>query len=246
MLNFVICDDSPSAINKISKMLDAIFVRNSLDGQIVFSTTNSTDLLNFIKNNVVNVAILDVDLKDDISGLQIADKIRKQNKNTYIIFITGHLEFGLVAYKYKTFDYIAKPITIERFEETILRLFDDIYGDNNRYLKLDNDKTIIPEKNIRFIRKDGMKLVVHTDTRDYVTYNSFTKIQDMLPHQFVRCHKSYIVNLDKITDINMSDNTVSFTEKDKCFIGPKYKNNFMEVFKNENFSNNLDCFNYTE
>ena len=246
MLSFVICDDSQSAINKISKMLDSIFIRNSLDGQTIFTTTSSTELLNFTKNNPVNVAILDIDLKDNISGLEIADIIRKHNKNTYIIFITGHLEFGLVAYKYKTFDYIPKPITIERFEETILRLYDDMFGDNNKYIKLDNDKTIIPENNIRFIRKDGMKLVFHTDTRDYVTYNSFNKIQNILPEQFVRCHKSYIVNLNKVIDINMSNNTVSFTAEDKCFIGPKYKTKFMEVFKNGNFSNNLDSFDYTE
>ena len=246
MLNFVLCDDNQNAIDKISKMLESIFIRNSLDGQIVFSTINPTSLLNYVKNNTVNVAILDIDLKDNISGLHLADKIRKQSKNTYIIFITGHLEFGLAAYRYKTFDYISKPVTIERFEETILRLFDDMYGDNTRYIKLDNDKTIIPEKNIRFIRKDGMKLVVHTDTRDYVTYNSFTKIQDILPEQFVRCHKSYIVNLNKVTDVNMSNNTISFTERDKCFIGPKYKNNFMEVFKNGNFSNDLECFDYVE
>ena len=50
--------------------------------------------------------------------------------------------------------------------------------------------------------------------------------------------------MDKITDIDMVDNTISFTKNDKCYIGPKYKNNFMEVFKNEYFSNNMvsiDC-----
>ena len=244
MLNFVICDDSQNTVNRISKMLESIFIRNSLDGQIVFSSTQSTDLLNYVKNHPINVAVLDIDLKDNTSGLEIAEKIRKQNKGIYLIFITGHLEFGLVAYRYKTFDYIAKPLTLERLEETILRLFDDISEDNNKYIKLDNDKTIIPENNIRFIKKDGMKLVFHTDTRDYVTYNSFNKIQSTLPSQFVRCHKSYIVNLNKITDINMSNSTISFTSKDKCYIGPKYKNNFMEVFNNGNFSNNLDGFNY--
>ena len=243
MLNFVICDDSQNTVDRIAKMLESIFIQNSLDGQIVFSTTQSNDLLNYLKNNPINVAILDIDLKDNTSGLEIAEIIRKQNKNIYLIFITGHLEFGLVAYKYKTFDYIAKPLTSERLAETILRLFDDISGDNNKYIKLDNDRTIIPENNIRFIQKDGMKLVFHTDTRDYVTYNSFNKIQDTLPSQFVRCHKSYIVNLNKIIDINMSNNTISFTTKDKCYIGPKYKNNFMEVFNNGNFTNNLDSFN---
>ena len=66
----------------------------------------------------------------------MAKIIRRQDKNIYIIFITGHLEFGLVAYKYKTFDYLAKPITYDRLEDTIIRLFEDINDANKRYIKL--------------------------------------------------------------------------------------------------------------
>ena len=68
----------------------------------------------------------------------------------------------------------------------------------------------------------------------------------MLPYNFVRCHKSYIVNIEKISNIDLSENTIYFSNSDKCYIGPKYKNNFMEVFENEYFSNDLVCANYTK
>lgn len=246
MLNFVLCDDSLTAINRLSKMLDSIIMENDLNGQLVFSTQNPQDLLNYAKFNTVNVVILDIDLNNQISGLQLAESIRKHDKNIYIIFITGHLEFGLVAYKYKTFDYIPKPVTLERFRETILRLFDDVCSDHPRYIRLNNSKTIIPENSVQFIQKDGMKLVFSTDTRKYEVYNSFSKIEPMLPKQFVRCHKSYIVNLDKINNVDISANTISFTNNEKCYIGPKYKNNFMEVFNNGNFTNYLDGVNHAE
>lgn len=240
MLNFVLCDDSQIAINKLSKMLESIIIQNKLDGQIVFSTQNPSDLLRYVKNNPVNVVILDIDLNNDISGLNVAESIRKQDKNIYIIFITGHLEFGLVAYRYKTFDYIAKPLSFERFQETILRLYDDVSDDNPKYIRLDNNKTIIPENSVKYIQKDGMKLIFTTDTRTYEVYNSFNKVAPLLPKQFVRCHKSYIVNLDKINDIDFSTNIISFYDNEKCYIGPKYKNNFKEVFNNGIFTNNLD------
>ena len=150
----------------------------------------------------------------------------------------------MVAYKYKTFDFLQKPLTKERFEETILRLYSDIFGNKINYIRLDNDKTVIKENTIRFIKKDGMKVIFHTDTRDYETYSSFNKISDMLPYNFVRCHKSYIVNLSKISDVDTIDNTIHFTKHDKCFIGPKYKEDFMEVFKNEYFTNNLVSYDY--
>ena len=244
MLNFVLCDDNLSAMEKLSKMLESIIISHNLNGQIGFSTDNPNELLKYVKNNTTHVLILDIDLKSAISGLELAEKIRAIDKNVYIIFVTGHFEFGMVAYKCKTFDFLQKPLTKERFEETILRLYSDVFGNKTRYIRLDNDKTIIKENSIRFIKKDGMKVIFHTDTRDYETYSSFSKISDMLPYNFVRCHKSYIVNMDKIIDIDMIENTISFTKNDKCYIGPKYKNNFMEVFKNEYFSNNMvsiDC-----
>jgi len=246
MLNFALCDDSQVALNKLSKMLEAIIIQNKLDGQVSFCTQDPSSLLNYVKNNSVNVVILDIDLNHDISGLNLAESIRKQDKNIYIIFITGHLEFGLMAYKYKTFDYIAKPVTIERFQETILRLYDDVTDDNPRYIRLDNNKTIISEDSVKYIQKSGMKLVFTTDSRTYEVYNSFSKVAPLLPKQFVRCHKSYIVNLEKIDDIDFSTNIISFPHNEKCYIGPKYKNNFMEVFNNGNFSNHLDSIDNTK
>ena len=244
MLSFVLCDDNCGAIDKLSKMLNSIIISHDLKAQITYTTNNPNDLLKYLKDNPTDVLLLDIDLKSSTSGLQIAEQIRSVDKNIYIIFVTGHFEFGMVAYKYKTFDFLQKPLTKERFEETILRLYSDIFGSTARYIRLDNDKTVIKENSIRFIKKEGMKVIFHTDTRDYETYSSFNKISGMLPNNFVRCHKSYIVNVSKITDIDLSENEISFTNNDKCYIGPKYKNDFMEVLKNEYFTNNmvsLDC-----
>ena len=232
MLNFALCDDNYSAIDKLSKMLNSILISNNLKGQITFTSSSPDKLLNFVKHNPVHVLLLDIDLKSTKSGIELAEQIRAIDKSVYIIFITGHFEFSLIAYKCKTFDFLAKPLTKERFEETILRLYSDVFGDTSRYIRLDNNKTVIKEDSIRFIKKDGMKVIFHTDTRDYETYSSFNKISGMLPNNFVRSHKSYIVNVSKITDIDLSENEISFTNNDKCYIGPKYKNNFMEVLNN--------------
>lgn len=237
MLNFVLCDDSQNAINQLSKMLDSIMIQNNIEAQVVFATNTPSKLLTYVKEHQVDVVILDIDLKDKISGLEAANIIRKNNKNTYIIFITGHLEYSLMAYKYKTFDYIAKPVTKERLEDTITRLYDDATTSHTKYIRLDNNKTIIPEDSVKFIQKDGMKSVFYTDNREYETYNSFNKITTVLPDQFVRCHKSYIVNLNRITYVDTSTNMIKFDNNETCYIGPKYKNNFMEVFNNGIFTN---------
>ena len=250
MLNFVICDDNLSVLNKLQKMLESLFITHDKNAQVSFVSEDPKEILQFIKNNETNVVILDIDLKSEISGLDLARLIRKFDKKIYIIFSTAHLEFMLVAYKYKTFDFLPKPLTFEKLEETILRLFDDISTPNNRYIKLgDKDNTLINQDSINFIHKNRMKLVFHTDTKEYETYSSFSKIEDVLPDNFIRCHKSYIANLDKISDVVSSSNMIYFygSMGDKCYIGPKYKNNFMEVFNNYgNFTKLLEFNDYAE
>ena len=92
--------------------------------------------------------------------------------------------------------------------------------------------TIISENSVEYIKRDGMKLVFHSNIKDYETYSSFNKIKNRLPNNFVRCHKSYIVNLDLIKDVDPVINTISFSKNSCCNIGPKYKKQFMEVVNN--------------
>lgn len=232
MLHFVICDDNLNILDKLEKMLENIFTKNAFDAKVTFKSDNSTEILNYVKNNQSDVLLLDINLKSNKTGLELAEEIRKIKKNSYLIFTTGHLEYAMMAYKYKTFDYIAKPITYDRLEDTIIRLFDDINGVNKRYLKIDNKNTLIDESDIQYIKRDGMKLIFHTSSRDYDTYSSFNKFQDRLPKSYIRCHKSCIANIEQIKDVEPVSGTVTFKDGDTCYIGPKYKREFMEVLKN--------------
>lgn len=245
MLSFVLCDDNNAILDRLNKMFDSLFIEHHFDAEISFSSTNPKNVLEYFKNHIVNAVFLDIDLKSEISGLDVAEQIRKLNRHTYIIFMSAHLEYILIAYRYKTFDFIPKPITIERLEETLLRIMEDMNAEDkkNKFIRLNNRNTIINESSINFIKKDGMKLIFYTDNRTYETYNSFNKISEELPPNFIRCHKSYIANVNKITDINQANNMILFNNdnKVKCYIGPKYKNKIMEVLKNDgNVANNLD------
>lgn len=232
MLNFVICDDNLNILGRLEKMLDSIFTKNNYEATVAYKADNSTDILNYINSNKVDVVMLDINLKSNKTGLELAEEIRKKNKNSYIIFTTGHLEYALIAYKFKTFDYIAKPITYDRLEDTINRLFEDINGLPKKYIKIDTKNTIIDESEVQYIKRDGMKLVFHTSSRDYDTYSSFNKFQDKLPENYIRCHKSCIANIAQIKDVEPVTGTITFKDGNTCDIGPKYKSNLMEVLKN--------------
>ena len=136
MLNFAICDDNINILDKLEKMLENIFTKNNFDATVSFKSDNTKDMLDYVSNNKLDVIMLDINLKSNKSGLELAEAIRKINKNSYIIFTTGHLEYAMVAYKFKTFDYLAKPLTYDRLEETVKRLFEDVNGSPKKYIKI--------------------------------------------------------------------------------------------------------------
>lgn len=231
MLNFIICDDNIHMINKLSLLFEKAFIQNDFDARIVLKTQDYRDVLSFMSSNMVNVVILDIEFKNsNLNGLDIANEIRKINKDCYIIFITSHFEYLMKAYNYKTFAYLFKnSLSIDSLSETLTRLFDDISGNTKKFLKIDNRGTFIDLNDIQFIEKSGMKLIYHTLHGCFETYNSFSRIENTLPQTFVRCHKSFIANITNIVNVSLSDNSIVFKNGDVCYIGPKYKNSFMEV-----------------
>ena len=98
-----------------------------------------------------------------------------------------------------------------------------------KIIKIDNKGTFIELSEIHFIEKRGMKLIYHTTDEGFYTYASFAKIENLLPKNFVRCHKSFIANINNISSISLSDNSIVFNNNEICYIGPKYKNSFMEA-----------------
>lgn len=231
MLNFVICDDDVHMIEKLSLLFEKAFVKNDFDAQIVLKTQNYRELLSFMSSNLVNVVVLDIEFKNSkINGLNIAEAIRKINKDCYIIFITSHFEYIVEAYDYKTFAYLFKnSLSVDTLSNTLNRLFDDISGTTSKFIKVDKKGTFIDLNDIQFIEKRGMKLVYHNSHCTIDTYNSFSKIENILPSNFVRCHKSYIANINNIAHISIADSSISFKNGEVCYIGPKYKNLLTEV-----------------
>ena len=196
---------------------------------IAFTSTTAEELLDYLNNHTIDVLFLDIDLNSASNGIEIAKQIRKTNKFTYIIFITAHFEYIVSAYECKTFDFIHKPFNLSMLEKTINRLADDIRNNSTKFLNLNNNKQLVNQTLVNFIEKSGAKTVFNL-----ATYGSFNKISLSLPKNFVRCHKSFIVNINNIRNIDFKTDTIFFKTPANtfCFIGGKYRKNFMEVINN--------------
>ena len=239
MLNFCAIDDDTETLNNLAKMLETIFMQHDIDASLVLKTSNADELLNFANSNKIDVLFLDIDLCPNCSGLDLAEKIRKNDKDCYFIFVSAYPEYVFQTFSHKTFDFIFKPFALQRIEKCVLRLVDDIVSSPKRFIRINNKNTIIDEREIQYIKRDGMKVVFHTKLCDYEIYSSISKIESKLPDNFVRCHKSFIANIDNITRIEPSNNLIYFNSS-ICDIGPKYKAHFIEqVQSSEKIYENL-------
>lgn len=206
MLKVVLCDDNVSSLKTLSTMLKSIFEKNDITAKIEKVFTTPSELLSYITDNDVDILFLDIDLKSNINGIEVASRFRESNKSAYIIFLTAHYEFAMLAYKVKTFDYLLKPFSASKLEETVLRLYDDTIKNNQIYVSLGNGKYIIKQADIFFIEKERSKSIIHTSQSDIEVYASFNELKSCLPENFVRCHKSYIVNVNNVSKFNTKDN----------------------------------------
>ena len=79
MLNFVLCDDNLNIVKKLKEMLEILFVKNDIDAKVGFYSDKPEKILEYEKENIVDVLILDINLNSDISGIDLAKEIRKRN-----------------------------------------------------------------------------------------------------------------------------------------------------------------------
>ena len=81
MLNFVICDDNLSILDKLSNMLENIFTKYNYDARVTFKSDDVESIIDYVTLNQTDVLLLDINLKGGKTGLEIAEAVRKKNKN---------------------------------------------------------------------------------------------------------------------------------------------------------------------
>ena len=220
-MNIVICEDSISDRHKLEKAITKVLIKNNLNSEIILSTNNSADVLNYAnKNNQITLYFLDINLHEKfISGIDIANVIRETDEISPIVLITNYSDKLSLTFEYKLkiFDYISK-YDISNYEK---RITDCILITEQRQrngyincLNIQNYSTnfSIEYKNIYFIDtvSGHHKLKIHTDSYVVEFYGKLKDILYRLNTDFFQCHKSIIINRTKIIGV---DNSLPMVER---------------------------------
>lgn len=167
--------------------------------------------LKFLDKNTVDLLFLDVEMPG-ATGFELLDRIAYQPK---VILTTSKEKYAYNAFQYHVTDFLKKPFTYARFTEALEKINDNFQpvpqrADNNNpahiFIKTDGKLIRLNNEDILFIESMGDYVKFVTRDKKYVTHNSMSSLEEKISKDcFIRVHRSYIVNVQKIDDIREND-----------------------------------------
>lgn len=176
---------------------------------------NATGVLDFMAENTVDLIWLDVEMPGE-SGLELLEKLPS---TPYVVLTTSKTEYAFDAFQYQVTDYLKKPILLPRFNLAVGKVLELSARAKARsavereeiYVKTDGRYVRLPFDSISYVENTGDYVKIYTTTQTYIVYATMKYLEEKLGPQFLRVHRSYIVRLDKIVDIE--ENTLVISRK---------------------------------
>ena len=234
-MNCIIIDDEATARAIIYQLCSN--VENLI---VVDEFSNAIQAIKYLNQNEVDLIFLDIHMPD-FTGFDFIETIKNPPR---IILTTSDTNFAIQAFEYDCIvDYLVKPITQERFDKAIQKanaksipVSNSINSEkvettsgNDLYVNIDRRLIKIDIPSIYLVEAKGDYIYVKTESQNYTVHSTLKKIEEKLPNNlFLKVHRSFIINVDKIIDIE--DNSV-LIKKD---VIPVSRSNRPELMKRLN------------
>lgn len=246
MIDIYICEDNKKQLYFFEKYISNFIIMEGFDMKIVQATSDPHILLKEILNaENTGLFFLDIDLKSDINGLTLAQKIRQIQPRCFIIFITSHSEMSFLTFQYKVeaLDFIIKD-NPEHIKSKIHECLLDV---QNKYTSLNNavNRTFTIHQNEKCITIDYNdiiffetssnihKIVLHAQKRVIEFTGQLIDIEKQLDYRFYRCHKSYIVNKDNIREVDFKNSIIYMNNGESCPISVRLKKGLKKTMESK-------------
>ena len=237
-INCLVIDDEPLAIDKMVSYISKLPYLNLLR-----TFDNAIEPLDYLKSNKVDLIFLDIQM-EGLTGIQFLEVLHQK---PYVIMTTAFDSYAIKGFELDVTDYLLKPISFERFIKAVDKVQEKMqahtpltastssetsnssqHSDDYFFVKTEFRLEKINFNEILYIEGMGDYLRIITPTKKIMTLQNFKKMEEVLPeNNFFRVHKSYIVAINKIENI----------EKLRIKIGDKlipisdtYKKPFFDFF----------------
>lgn len=218
----IIVDDEPLAISLLEQYVQKIpFL------ELVFATENPIEALEYIQNNDSDLIFLDIQMPE-LTGINFMKIVGAKQK---YILTTAYSEYALEGYEHNIVDYLLKPIAFERFLKSALKAqerFSFQEEEAHFFVKSSGQQHRINFNEILYIESIKDYVNIRTAGEEYIVLDTLKSMENQMSDKFVRIHKSFIINLDKIKSIGAKKLILSEQE---IPIGDSYRSNLLERLK---------------
>ncbi|WP_416866294.1 MAG: LytR/AlgR family response regulator transcription factor [Imperialibacter sp.] len=226
----LIADDEPPARKLLSDYVSK--VRNlELSGVC----SNGVEVVKFLKENTVDILLLDIRMPL-MTGMDILNDLPER---PLTILVTAYEEYALKGYELDVIDYLMKPVSFERFQKAIDKAIEylnvQVTADDNSekpdyfFIKTDTRivKFMFAEVSAVEAQREYIKIIA--GARKVMSLVSLTSIANVLPPDFVRIHRSYIINMRHIDEVQSNEVVIG---KEIYPISRNYRETFFEKLGN--------------
>jgi len=231
MIRCLAIDDEPLALQQLVAYINKVpFL------ELAAQCQSALEARQFLESDTVDAIFCDINMPD-LNGM---DFVKSLVSPPLIVFTTAYSEYAVEGFKVNAVDYLLKPFGLQDFQRAANRLQERLSSlhplpftlhpieDDTLYLKTDYRVVKVTVDDIRYIEgmSEYLKVWVEGEAKPIITLLAMKKLEERLPAHFMRIHRSYIVNLNKIQEVNK--NRVILDAQTNLPVGELYK----EAFQN--------------
>lgn len=211
-IKIAICDDEQSQLEYISSLVSSWSASEGHNCEIRTFMSAEAFLFEYEDDKIYDILLLDVEMKN-ITGIELAKRIRKDNNRTEIIFITSHFEFVGEGYEVDALHYLIKPILSDKLAQVLDKAAEKLSVEpSSMVISSDGETVKLYEDDILYVESFLHYIVIHTKDKEYKIKESISVFEEKLSDDFYRIHRSYIASLKHITRISRTAVNVGKTE----------------------------------
>ena len=231
MIRCLAIDDEPLALQQIVAYINKVpFL------ELAAQCRSAIEARQFLENDTVDAIFCDINMPD-LNGMEF---VKTLIAPPLVVFTTAYSEYAVEGFKVNAVDYLLKPFGLQEFQRAANRLKERIEGagvaventpvkeaeDDTLFLKTDYRIVKVSISDIRYVEamSEYLKVWLEGQSKPIITLLSMKKMEERLPDTFMRIHRSYIINLTKIQEVNK--NRVIMDADTYLPIGEMYKDAF--------------------
>ena len=215
MINFIVCDDHKYIRESVEKVIDQVMMKNSNAYKKHMFEDYNEDFNKIISSKLASkIYILDIETKTS-SGVLVADKIRENDIDSIIIFLTSHEEkaYDIIKSQLMCLTFISKKDSyIKLLKQTIIKAISMIGKKQAIRFRHQGVLYTLPVPDILYITRDSVerKTLIVTDYGEYLHPSNLGKVADELKDTFIQTHRACFINKERYREINMRKKKIIF------------------------------------